>query len=108
MVVNAARPAEINGDVLTLEFGDQLFVDRFKEKSASGKAVFEELREAIIGAVGMRFRFIPIDPQHRTEAARVAQTHHLPTFKINIKVVMLSGRLIFGKQTNICKQSKKR
>ena len=59
VVVNAARPAEINGDVLTLEFGDQLFVDRFKEKPASGKAVFEELREAIIGAVGMRFRFIP-------------------------------------------------
>jgi DNA polymerase-3 subunit gamma/tau len=59
VVVNAARPAEINGDVLTLEFGDQLFVDRFKEKPASGNAVFEELREAIIGAIGVRFRFIP-------------------------------------------------
>ena len=59
VVVNAAQPTVLDGDVLTLEFADQLFLDRFKEKPASGKAIFEELREAIIGAVGVRFRFIP-------------------------------------------------
>ena len=59
VVINAAQPAKLDGDVLTLEFSDQMFVDRFKEKPATGNAVFEELREAILGALGVRFRFIP-------------------------------------------------
>ena len=59
VVVNASTPTALDGDVLTLEFADQMFLDRFKEKSTSGKAVFEELREAILGALGVRFRFTP-------------------------------------------------
>ncbi|MEY4476652.1 MAG: polymerase gamma and tau subunit [Actinomycetota bacterium] len=59
VVVNASTPTALVGDVLTLEFADQMFLDRFKEQSTSGKAVFEELREAIVGALGVRFRFTP-------------------------------------------------
>jgi len=59
VVVNAATPTELNGDVLTIEFTEQMFLDRFKEKPESGKAVFEELREVIVGALGVRFRFVP-------------------------------------------------
>ena len=59
VVVNAATPTELNGDILTIEFTEQMFLDRFKEKPASGKAVFEELREVIVGALGVRFRFVP-------------------------------------------------
>lgn len=59
VVVNSARPALLEGDVLTLEFSEQMWVDRFKENPTSGKAVFEDLREAIIGALGVRLRFVP-------------------------------------------------
>jgi DNA polymerase-3 subunit gamma/tau len=59
VVVNAATPTELNGDILTIEFTEQMFLDRFKEKPESGKAVFEELREVIVGALGVRFRFVP-------------------------------------------------
>ncbi|MFM6981673.1 MAG: DNA polymerase III subunit gamma and tau, partial [Microbacteriaceae bacterium] len=59
VVVNAAQPTQLEGDILTLEFSDQMFIDRFKEQPANGKAVFEELREAILGALGVRFRFVP-------------------------------------------------
>ena len=59
VVVNSARPALLEGDVLTLEFSEQMWVDRFKENPTSGKAVFEDLREAIQGALGMRLRFVP-------------------------------------------------
>jgi hypothetical protein len=45
--------------VLTLEFSEQMWVDRFKENPSSGKAVFEDLREAIQGALGVRLRFVP-------------------------------------------------
>lgn len=59
VVINSARPVDLQGDVLTLEFAEQMWVDRFKESPASGKAVFEELREAIVGALGVRLRFVP-------------------------------------------------
>lgn len=59
VVVNAARPVMLKDDVLTLEFADKLWVDRFKEKPTSGAAVFEDLREAIVGALGVRLRFVP-------------------------------------------------
>lgn len=59
VVVKAAQPTALDNDVLTLEFSEQMFLDRFKEQPANGKAVFEELREAIIGALGVRFRFVP-------------------------------------------------
>ena len=59
VVVNAARPVLLKDDVLTLEFSDKLWVDRFKEKPTSGTAVFEDLREAIVGALGVRLRFVP-------------------------------------------------
>ena len=59
VVVNAATPTALKDDILTLEFADQMFLDRFKEQPASGKAVFEELREVILGALGVRFRFVP-------------------------------------------------
>lgn len=59
VVVNSARPALLAGDVLTLEFSEQMWVDRFKESPTSGKAVFEDLREAIQGALGVRLRFVP-------------------------------------------------
>ena len=59
VVVNSATPTGLDGDVLHLEFPEQLFIERFKEKSTSGKAVFEELREVIIGATGTRYRFSP-------------------------------------------------
>ena len=59
VVVNAATPTALTDDILTLEFADQMFLDRFKEQPASGKAVFEELREVILGALGVRFRFVP-------------------------------------------------
>ena len=59
VVVNSARPALLEGDVLTLEFSEQMWVDRFKENPTSGKAVFEDLREAIQGALGVRLRFVP-------------------------------------------------
>ena len=59
VVVNAARPVMLKDDVLTLEFSDKLWVDRFKEKPTSGTAVFEDLREAIVGALGVRLRFVP-------------------------------------------------
>jgi DNA polymerase III subunit gamma/tau len=59
VVINSARPAQLEGDVLTLEFADPLWVQRFKEKPASGPAVYEDLREAIIGALGVRLRFVP-------------------------------------------------
>ena len=57
--MNSARPVILEGDVLTLEFSEQMWVDRFKENPASGKAVFEDLREAILGALGVRLRFVP-------------------------------------------------
>lgn len=59
VVVNAATPTALTDDILTLEFADQMFLDRFKEKPVSGKAVFEELREVIVAALGIRFRFVP-------------------------------------------------
>jgi len=59
VVVNSARPTLLEGDVLTLEFSEQMWVDRFKENPTSGKAVFEDLREAIQGALGVRLRFVP-------------------------------------------------
>ena len=59
VVVNSARPVILEGDVLTLEFSEIMWVDRFKEKPTSGKAVFEDLREAILGALGVRLRFVP-------------------------------------------------
>jgi len=59
VVVNSARPALLEGDVLTLEFSEQMWVDRFKENPTSGGAVFEDLREAIQGALGVRLRFLP-------------------------------------------------
>lgn len=59
VVVNAATPTALNDDILTLEFSEQMFLDRFKETPESGKAVFEELREVIIAAVGARLRFVP-------------------------------------------------
>jgi DNA polymerase-3 subunit gamma/tau len=59
VVINSARPASLEGDVLTLEFTDPLWVQRFKEKPASGPAVYEDLREAIVGALGVRLRFVP-------------------------------------------------
>jgi DNA polymerase-3 subunit gamma/tau len=59
LVINSARPASLEGDVLTLEFADQQWVERFKEKSESGPAVYEDLREAIVGALGVRLRFVP-------------------------------------------------
>lgn len=58
VVVNSARPVFLDGDVLTLEFGEQMWVDRFKERPTSGNAVFEDLREAIVGALGVRLRFV--------------------------------------------------
>ena len=59
VVVNSARPVTLEGDVLTLEFSEHMWVDRFKEKPTSGKAVFDDLREAILGALGVRLRFVP-------------------------------------------------
>ena len=59
VVVNSARPVTLEGDVLTLDFSEQMWVDRFKENPTSGKAVFEDLREAILGALGVRLRFVP-------------------------------------------------
>ena len=59
VVVNSARPVILEGDVLTLEFSEQMWVDRFKENPPSGKAVFEDLREGILGALGVRLRFVP-------------------------------------------------
>ena len=59
LVINAARPVLLEGDVLTLEFADPQWVERFKEKPLSGPAVYEDLREAIVGALGVRLRFVP-------------------------------------------------
>lgn len=59
VVVNAAKPVSLEGDVLQLDFADAVFLERFKEKPSSGTAVFEDLREALIGALGIRFRFVP-------------------------------------------------
>lgn len=59
VVVNAAKPVSLEGDVLQLDFTDAVFLERFKEKPSSGTAVFEDLREALIGALGIRFRFVP-------------------------------------------------
>ena len=59
LVINSARPALLVGDVLTLEFADPQWVERFKEKPVSGPAVYEDLREAIVGALGVRLRFVP-------------------------------------------------
>ncbi|MEY4312927.1 MAG: hypothetical protein RLZZ319_436, partial [Actinomycetota bacterium] len=59
LVVKAARPTKLDGDVLTVEFPEQMWVDRFKQDSGSGTAVFEELREVIVGALGVRLRFVP-------------------------------------------------
>lgn len=59
LVINSARPVLLEGDVLTLEFADPQWVERFKEKPVSGPAVYEDLREAIVGALGVRLRFVP-------------------------------------------------
>lgn len=59
VVVNVAQPVALDGDVLQIDFADKVFVERFKEKPTSGNAVFEDLREALIGALGVRFRFVP-------------------------------------------------
>ncbi len=83
LVINSARPASLEGDVLTLEFADQQWVERFKEKSESGPAVYEDLREAILGALGVRLRFVPrvgmaaatATPPSPSEAATAAPTH---------------------------------
>jgi len=59
VAINSARPVLLEGDVLTLDFADPLWVQRFKEKPVSGPAVYEDLREAIVGALGVRLRFVP-------------------------------------------------
>ena len=59
VVVNAAKLVSLEKDVLHLHFADTALLDRFKEKPASGTAVFEDLREALIGALGVRLRFVP-------------------------------------------------
>jgi hypothetical protein len=59
VVVNAAKLVSLENDVLHLHFADNALLDRFKEKPASGTAVFEDLREALIGALGVRLRFVP-------------------------------------------------
>jgi DNA polymerase-3 subunit gamma/tau len=59
VVVNAAKLVSLEGDVLQIDFADTVLLERFKEKPASGTAVFEDLREALIGALGVRFRFVP-------------------------------------------------
>jgi DNA polymerase-3 subunit gamma/tau len=79
VVVNAARPVLLEGDVLTLEFVEQMWVDRFKERPTSGNAVFEDLREAILGALGVRLRFVarvgmasgasPVSAPHATQSS---------------------------------------
>jgi DNA polymerase-3 subunit gamma/tau len=87
VVINSARPASLEGDVLTLEFADPLWVQRFKEKPASGPAVYEDLREAIVGALGVRLRFVPraglagvvsTPPDSSTPAAPSAATPPAP------------------------------
>jgi len=77
VVVNSGRPVALDGDVLTIEFSEQLWVDRFKETPTSGKAVFEDLREAAIGALGIRLRFVPrvgMSGAPRTSPPETAQT----------------------------------
>ena len=59
VVVNAAKLVSLENDVLHLHFADTALLDRFKEKPTSGTAVFEDLREALIGALGVRLRFVP-------------------------------------------------
>jgi DNA polymerase-3 subunit gamma/tau len=81
VVVNSGRPVALDGDVLTIEFSEQMWVDRFKETPNSGKAVFEELREAVIGALGVRLRFVPrvgMAGAPRTDPPQAAQTTTLP------------------------------
>ena len=77
VVVNSGRPVALDGDVLTIEFSEQMWVDRFKETPTSGKAVFEDLREAAIGALGVRLRFVPrvgMSGAPRTSPPETAQT----------------------------------
>jgi DNA polymerase-3 subunit gamma/tau len=83
VVVNAATPTELNGDILTIEFTEQMFLDRFKEKPASGKAVFEELREVIVGALGVRFRFVPRVGFGASSGPVTAQTPKVATPETN-------------------------
>jgi DNA polymerase-3 subunit gamma/tau len=77
VVVNSGRPVALDRDVLTIEFSEQMWVDRFKETPNSGKAVFEDLREAVIGALGVRLRFVPrvgMAGAPRTAPPQAAQT----------------------------------
>ena len=83
VVVNAATPTELNGDILTIEFTEQMFLDRFKEKPESGKAVFEELREVIVGALGVRFRFVPRVGFGASSGPVTAQTPRVATPETN-------------------------
>ena len=83
VVVNAATPTELNGDILTIEFAEQMFLDRFKEKPESGKAVFEELREVIVGALGVRFRFVPRVGFGASSGPVTAQTPRVATPETN-------------------------
>lgn len=79
LVVKAARPTKLDGDVLTVEFPEQMWVDRFKQDSGSGTAVFEELREVIVGALGVRLRFVP---RVGLGVSTTAPTDDAPTVKL--------------------------
>ncbi len=82
LVVKAARPSKLDGDVLTIEFPEQMWVDRFKQDSGSGKAVFEELREVVVGALGVRLRFVPRVGPAVASSTPAPPTDDAPTVKL--------------------------
>nr|WP_260149067.1 DNA polymerase III subunit gamma and tau [Microbacterium endophyticum] len=57
MIAIGARAVALNDDVLTLAFPSQSDVEKFKQRSAGG-GPSEDLRQAILGVVGVRVKYI--------------------------------------------------
>ncbi|MDE0546027.1 DNA polymerase III subunit gamma and tau [Microbacterium sp. C7(2022)] len=57
LVVSNAQVAELADDVLTLTFASTSDIDKFKKLNA-GKGPSEDLRQAIIGVVGLRVKYL--------------------------------------------------
>ncbi|MGI6879524.1 DNA polymerase III subunit gamma and tau [Microbacterium sp. gxy059] len=67
LVLQAAQVAHVADDVLGLAFTNQADLQRFKTRGPDGSGVSEDLRTAIIGAIGARVKFlarhVPREPQ---------------------------------------------
>lgn len=86
LIASGARVADLDGDVLTLSFQSQSDVAQFKKLSA-GAGPSEDLRQAILGVLGIRVKYLakhdgdaapPASPPSGTSAPEPAPVRQAP------------------------------